>query len=159
MIYLIRHAEAGDRTSWNGTDFLRPLTDAGRFQASRLVELLGDAHFSRIASSPFIRCMQTVEPLSSHLQLLIEPVDALAEGANVSDTLALLSGCSQDGAVFCSHGDVIPNLLGYLAATTALDLGHDPRCAKGSIWALATDGLGNVTTATYSLVPKSRCVK
>ncbi len=150
MIYLVRHAKAGDRSAWTGDDRVRPLTDAGRRQALALVDILRDARFTRIASSPYVRCIETVVPLSGHHLVAIEPHEALIEGAAVADALKLVAECAPTGAVLCSHGDVIPNLLGHLAATTALELGVDPRCAKGSIWTLTTEPDGSVTSARYT---------
>ncbi len=150
MIYLVRHAKAGDRSAWTGDDRVRPLTDAGRRQALALVDTLRDARFTRIAASPYVRCLETVVPLAGHHLVAIEPHDALSEGATATDTLKLVAECAPTGAVLCSHGDVIPNLLGHLAATTGLDLGSEPRCAKGSVWTLTTAPDGSVTSATYT---------
>ena len=41
-IYLVRHAKAGDRASWPGDDFLRPLSRRGQIQAEALVEQFAD---------------------------------------------------------------------------------------------------------------------
>jgi 8-oxo-(d)GTP phosphatase len=56
-VYLNRHAKAGDRDSWADDDRLRPLSGRGHLQARALADLLGDATFDRILSSPFVRCM------------------------------------------------------------------------------------------------------
>lgn len=153
MIHVVRHAKAGDRSSWPGRDHDRPLTDAGRRQALAIADSLATARFTRIVSSPYVRCLETVVPLAGAHLVPIEPHPALTEGAPVEATLALLAECHRDGAVWCSHGDVIPDLLGHLAATTALDLGPDPRCAKGSIWELETDADGTVVRARYHAAP------
>ena len=51
IVYLVRHATAGHRASWEGDDDrLRPLDDRGRRQAEGLVELLGRRDFERIVS-------------------------------------------------------------------------------------------------------------
>ena len=62
-LYLVRHAKAGNRSKWVGPDELRPLTKSGREQADRLAGELADEPITRILSSPYVRCMQTVEPL------------------------------------------------------------------------------------------------
>ncbi len=146
MIYLVRHAKAGDRSRWIGDDWLRPLTGEGRRQARELVERFSAERFTRIVSSPSARCLETVVPLAGAHSIAIEPHDALAEGAALSDTLKLVDECTIGGAVICSHGDVIPNVLGHFQATAGLDLGPNPRCPKGSVWII--DGRGS-TTATY----------
>lgn len=105
-VVLLRHASAGDRTTWDGDDRLRPLDKRGRKQAEKLRERLLAAGVMRVLSSPYVRCVQTVEPLG----LEIELDERLAEGAPREETLALLAAL--DGAVACTHGDVIENVLG-----------------------------------------------
>jgi 8-oxo-dGTP diphosphatase len=105
-VILLRHASAGDRDEWHGDDRLRPLDTRGRKQAERLRDVLLAHNVKRVLSSPYVRCTQTVAPLG----LDIEPDDRLAEGARPEGTLELLAAL--DGAVACTHGDVIEALLG-----------------------------------------------
>ena len=63
-VLVVRHAKAGDRSSWPGADRDRPLSGKGRRQAEALVDTLSDWKPVRILSSPFARCVQTVEPLA-----------------------------------------------------------------------------------------------
>jgi 8-oxo-dGTP diphosphatase len=105
-VIVLRHASAGDRAEWQGDDRLRPLDKRGRKQAKRLRDVLLAHDVKRVVSSPYVRCTQTVEPLG----LDIEPDDRLAEGASPERTLELLD--TLDGAVACTHGDVIEALLG-----------------------------------------------
>ena len=146
-IYLLRHAKAGQRSAWTEPDWLRPLTGAGQLQARGLLATLHNAKFAHILSSPYVRCMETVVPLASEHGLPIEPTDALAEGASLEGALALLKEHGDRGAVLCAHGDVIPALLEYFAAN-GTELGPEPRCEKGSIWALTGD-LTGAPMATY----------
>jgi len=106
---LIRHASAGDRDDWDGDDELRPLDARGRHQAAELVELLRSLGVRRILSSPYVRCVETVEPLAHALGLGVEHDRRLAEGAGRS-ALELLR---QEGVVCCTHGDVIEDVLGH----------------------------------------------
>jgi broad specificity phosphatase PhoE len=105
---LLRHAAAGDRDRWDGDDFHRPLDAKGRKQAAELVELLRPFGVRRVVSSPYVRCVQTVEPLAAALGLQLEQDDRLAEGrgAAAADLLR------EDGVVCCSHGDIAEALLG-----------------------------------------------
>jgi phosphohistidine phosphatase SixA len=105
-VIVLRHASAGDRARWQGDDRLRPLDKRGRKQAERLRDVLLAQGVTRVLSSPYVRCTQTVAPLG----LDIETDDRLAEGASPEGTLELLAGL--DGAVACTHGDVIEALLG-----------------------------------------------
>ena len=146
-IYLVRHAKAGSRSDFHGADWLRPLTNPGQAQARDLLRIFRDAKFTRIVSSPYVRCMETVVPLASHHGIAIEPDEALAEGATLSMTTALIEACQVSGAVLCSHGDIIPMVLQHLQAI-GVDLGANPRCEKGSTWKLEGT-LTAITTALY----------
>jgi 8-oxo-dGTP diphosphatase len=105
---LIRHASAGDRDDWDGDDRLRPLDARGRRQAAALVELLGPLELRRVVSSPYVRCVETLEPLAATLGLSVEQDQRLAEGAGRAALELLL----EDGSVACTHGDVVEELLG-----------------------------------------------
>ena len=106
-VILLRHASAGDRAAWTGDDRLRPLDKRGRAQAIALRDILRGLRVERVVSSPYVRCTQTVAPL----ELEIVPDERLAEGAEVEQTLELLR--ELDGAVACTHGDVIEAVLGH----------------------------------------------
>ena len=106
---LLRHASAGDSSNWEGDDRLRPLDVRGRRQADELAALLPRFEVRRIVSSPYVRCVETVEPLAAALGLKVETDDRLAEGAGRS-ALELLR---EDGTLGCTHGDVVEELLGH----------------------------------------------
>ena len=137
-IYLIRHAKAGDRDTWLDDDWLRPLSGRGHRQARLLVDLLQDAKFDRVLSSPFVRCMETVVPIAALRGLPVEPVEALAEGARLDDALALVRKHASPGALMCTHGDVMPMLLDYYA-TSGIDIANEREWPKGCVWILDTD--------------------
>jgi phosphohistidine phosphatase SixA len=131
---LLRHASAGDRLEWDDDDRLRPLDERGRGQADALVQPLLGFGVRRIASSPYLRCTQSVEPLAQRLGVKIELADALAEGAAREATLELLAAADEP-TVFCTHGDVVENVLGKplkkgAAAVLALDEAGLRRVAK-----------------------------
>ena len=105
---LLRHASAGDRDRWPVADHLRPLDARGRLQAAALVELLLPLGVRRVVSSPYVRCIETVEPLAAALEVPVEPDDRLAEGAGQA-AAALLH---EAGVVCCTHGDIVEAVLG-----------------------------------------------
>ena len=109
MSVLLRHASAGDRDHWAGDDEHRPLDEKGRRQAEKIAEALAAEDVRRVVSSPYVRCVQTVEPLAAALGLEVELDDRLAEGGDGSARALLDEG----GVVACTHGDVIFELLGY----------------------------------------------
>lgn len=119
-VFLVRHAAAGHRTAWRGDDRVRPLDARGRVQAAGLVELLAGRPVERVLTSPYRRCVETVEPLADALGLPVEPREELAEGASPEEALSV----ALRGAVLCTHADVAAHLVGAR------------RCKKGSVWAL-----------------------
>src|SRR5690349_10584054 len=147
-LYLVRHAKAGDRNAWVDDDRLRPLSGRGQRQAHQLVDLLADAKFDRILSSPYVRCMQTVVPIAGARGLPVEPVDALAEPGNLHDGLVLLRKHATGGALMCMHGDLMPMLLEHFDAA-GVDIVDDLRWPKGCTWILDTDNTGEVVRARY----------
>ncbi|HEV7640069.1 MAG TPA: phosphoglycerate mutase family protein [Gaiellaceae bacterium] len=121
---LLRHASAGDRDKWAGDDRLRLLDEHGRQQALMLRDLLRHQPITRIVSSPYIRCVATVEPLAGALSIEIELDTRLAEGTPAELAQALLE--QLDGGLACTHGDVIEAMLGYplrKGAAAVVDVG------------------------------------
>jgi 8-oxo-(d)GTP phosphatase len=60
ITFLVRHADAGDKRSWDGPDEERPLSLAGFRQAEGLVMRMEDYPVDQILCSPTVRCLQTV---------------------------------------------------------------------------------------------------
>jgi broad specificity phosphatase PhoE len=146
--YLIRHARAGRRSAWQGPDEQRPLSGKGRRQARSIARALRDEPITRIVSSPFVRCVQTVEPLAAALGLAVEEDASLAEGSGIVQ-IERLTRAIGDGAgiALSSHGDVILGLLGALdAAGVPLEPGVLAR--KGSTWLLEVDD-GRIVRGRY----------
>ena len=81
--YVVRHAKAGSRSHWTGDDSKRPLSKKGQKQAEDLVSLLAEFKIAAIFSSPYLRCMQTIEPLARELGLRVAAAPELAEGQGV----------------------------------------------------------------------------
>ena len=81
-LFLVRHAHAGDRERWEGDDRVRPLSKKGWQQAQGLVQELRKETVSALVSSPYVRCVQTLEPLAQARGLSIEEDQRLAEGSD-----------------------------------------------------------------------------
>ena len=110
-LLVVRHARAGHRTDWEGDDRLRPLDEKGLRQAEGLPDLLARFEIARVASGSYLRCVQTVAPLSGTLGLPIEERRGLDEGSTTDESLAVLREFGDD-AVLCTQGDVLENLFG-----------------------------------------------
>ena len=132
-IFLIRHAHAGKRSEWATDDRLRPLSDRGVKQSEGLTTVVGDITVGRIISSPYVRCMQTVQPLGTKFDVAIETSDVFAEGADDEIAYRLLLELNDDDGAACSHGDVIPHLLRRLVAD-GMDTDGPLIDQKGSTW-------------------------
>jgi len=143
-LFVVRHAKAGQRAGWDGDDLSRPLSSSGRKQAGALAERLAPERPSGLYVSPFVRCVQTLEPLGSLLGIDVLPDERLAEGASVEAALELL-GEVGDRSVLCTHGDVIPELVSALARR-GMRIKGPPDWRKASVWVLDRDDDHDVTT-------------
>jgi phosphohistidine phosphatase SixA len=135
-IHLIRHAKAKNRARWSEDDELRPLTKRGRREALALAERLAGEPLGRLVSSPFARCVQTLEPLALTADLPIETTELLAEGAAGSSAAALLlSLADEQPLACCTHGDVMHEIV-RAVAERGLDLAGPAEAPVASTWVL-----------------------
>jgi 8-oxo-dGTP diphosphatase len=146
-IFLVRHAHAGKRSEWSGDDTRRPLSPRGETQAKGIAELLEGRDMGRVVSSPYLRCAQTVEPLTG-ADLTLELDERLAEGASVDEALALVLELDAVRGVACSHGDIIPAVLEELVAR-GMTIDGPMLHQKGSVWTIETTD-GRPVRATYT---------
>jgi broad specificity phosphatase PhoE len=79
--------------------------------------------------------VQTLTPLAESTGLEVELCDELAEGQS-SAAVKLVRSLAGSDVALCTHGDVIAEILVTLADEDRVDLGPNPRQAKGSLWAL-----------------------
>ena len=150
-VYLVRHAKAGVRELWEGPDEERPLTRRGRRQADRLVERFEGLEIERIVSSPFSRCLQTVEPLARARGLEVETADELAEGADPERPIEFIRRLEPAPTVLCGHGGEIDAVVRTFEDEGAKVEGSRG-LAKGSVWVLERED-GSVVSARYLPAP------
>jgi broad specificity phosphatase PhoE len=137
VVHVVRHAKARNRAEWTEPDELRPLTKRGHRQAEALAERLCEEQPARLVSSPYPRCIETLDTLARALDLPIETTELLAEGGDGGRALDLVLslGRSEPAVVCCTHGDVLFELLRQVAAAgVTLDGPLDAPVA--STWAL-----------------------
>ena len=154
-LVLVRHAKAGSRSAWAQDDDLRPLTAAGERQAEALAARLAAEPITRVLSSRFVRCVQTVGPLAGCLGLEVAHHPALAEEADLGDTEALLGELAATEAVLCTHGNVLGALMKRLRRR-GVELhggGGGGGGGKGSAWRLQPGPDGGWASATYEPPP------
>jgi phosphohistidine phosphatase SixA len=120
-LLLNRHALAGHSREWQGDDRVRPLDERGRRQAEALVDALAEFELDRIVSSPYVRCVQTVEPLAEARGFELE-LDEQLGADRLEEVPEVLERLKGQNAVVCTHGD-----LPWLG---------DRKFKKGSTWVL-----------------------
>jgi 8-oxo-dGTP diphosphatase len=113
VVHLIRHAHAGSRSAWRGDDRARPLSTKGQAQARAIADALAHAGITDVWSSPYLRCVQTAEPLAARLDTPVVEDPRLAEGEDAGAVLDAVLARADAGrtVAVCSHGDVIPALV------------------------------------------------
>jgi 2,3-bisphosphoglycerate-dependent phosphoglycerate mutase len=72
-IYIVRHCSA------QGQQAKAKLTEEGLNQAEKLVDFFNEIKINRIISSPYLRAIQSIKPLSKQQEIDIEIEDRLAE--------------------------------------------------------------------------------
>jgi broad specificity phosphatase PhoE len=163
-IELVRHAEARSRDEWVGKpDRDRPLSDLGQAQSKAIAATLGATRIVALYSSPFLRCVQTLEPLGGSLGLPVSHDDALGEDRSLDRSalgaraIVFVDRVVRQHAgrrlVACSHGDVIPALMAVLAGRDGFELA-DVELDKGAWLSLRFDG-HRCVAVTHVPVPET----
>jgi phosphohistidine phosphatase SixA len=150
--YVVRHAKAGNRGHWSGDDRLRPLSNKGHKQAEELVAIYKPLTISDIYSSPYLRCVQTVEPLARARRLQIKTSPSLEEGHGLEGLIEFLGDRSLDRLVLSTHGDIVWELVEDLVTREVIRAGEGG-FAKGSTWVLEVDDHGVPERARHQPPP------
>ena len=148
---MVRHAKSGSRSQWSGDDRLRPLTKKGQKQAEALVDVFEPFPISAVYSSPYLRCVQTVQPLAKALKLPLKQTPSLGEGKGLSGAMQLMGDTKLKRAVLCTHGDIMWELVEELVkrkVARAGEGGYD----KGATWVVEVDD-GSFVKARYIPAP------
>jgi 8-oxo-dGTP diphosphatase len=149
--YFVRHAKAGSRAHWEDDDRARPLSKSGVKQAEALVSAMGPNAISAVWSSPYLRCVQTVEPLARARRLAVQETRHLAEGARLKGAYRFIEDPELDDAVLCTHGDVIQELVDDLIRRRIVKASQ-MELDKGSIWVVEVED-GSPVSARYIPAP------
>jgi 8-oxo-dGTP diphosphatase len=138
VVYVVRHAKAGNRQAWPDDDTERPLSREGRKQSAALAERLATKRVTELWSSPYVRCVQTLEPLAACLDTEVRVDDRLAEEQSHEGMLELLAQTA-DRSVLCSHGDVIPSTI-HALVRRGMEVQGPVDWRKGTVWVLQRTG-------------------
>ena len=126
---LLRHARAGRKIRDRAKDFRRGLDRKGEQVALSLPELITSYLLPElVVSSPFRRCVQTVEPLADGLGVHVVEDDRFTPGRSRTAVRKAFSDVAAD-SVICTHGEVIAQLFD-----------KPVRCAKGGFWMVERRG-------------------
>lgn len=151
-LLLLRHVHAGERGASPGDDRRRPISPKGLRQAVGLVATYAAHDVTAVLSSPYTRCLQSVEPIAADRGLPVEEVDELAEGAPLDRVERLLRRSTPpDGGavVLCTHGDVLGDVVHQLEARGVALPDGEVRLQKGGTWVLE----GPLDDPTVSYLP------
>ncbi|GAC1470575.1 MAG: hypothetical protein PVSMB3_00850 [Candidatus Dormibacteraceae bacterium] len=149
--YVVRHAKAGSRSHWSGDDRLRPLSNKGQNQAEALVEILEPFPISAVFSSPFLRCIQTVQPLAKARKLPIKQKPELGEGRGLAGAMTILGDKKLKRSVLSTHGDIMFELVEELVKRKIVKAGEGG-FDKGAMWVVEVKD-GSLVGARYVAAP------
>lgn len=144
-LLVVRHGKAVDKRSWHGDDAERPLTTRGVAQAAALSRVLGAWAPKRIVSSPAVRCVATVEPLSIALGVPVKTDAGISQKAwenGDAEVRRVVGKRVRVGktAILCSHNPVLPAIIREIGLATGTPLGG------------YVDDAASLETGAYSVV-------
>ena len=149
--YIVRHAKAGSRSHWTGDDRKRPISPKGEKQAARLIDQFNKIAVTAIFSSPYLRCVQTVEPLARARNLSVQQSPDLQEGRGLTGLYVFFNDPDLDDVVLCTHGDLVWELVEDLTNRRVLPAFRE-QFEKGSTWIVKVED-GAPVSARYIPAP------
>jgi len=148
LVLLVRHGHAGTKRHWRGDDRQRPLNEDGVDEAQALAQLLAPYSPTRIVSSPYLRCIQTVSPLGEKLAIPVEESPCLLPEAGASAKALALKIASIGPVVLCTHGEVIHLMQTTLGKAGPANFSAEAPREKASVWVLDRSN-GRFSSAEY----------
>jgi phosphohistidine phosphatase len=124
-LHLLRHADAGDPTAWDGEDAARPLSEKGVRQAERLGRHLAVARFEPdlILSSPKVRAVQTAEIVAAALDREVVIDERLGGPFGLATVAAMLEDRGAPRRpVLVGHDPEFSDVLGELVGASTITL-------------------------------------
>lgn len=122
-VIIVRHGKAESRKSWKGTDANRPITPRGAAAAFALNRELACYNPTRLATSPWMRCQETLQVLSWQTDRPMVHIDELTEDAFAKDPEASWRRFEQEihqsliertATAVCMHRPVIGGMFEHL---------------------------------------------
>jgi 8-oxo-dGTP diphosphatase len=122
-IIALRHGKAVPPSSWDGPDSTRPLLHRGVEQADSVAAGIAAFAPSKLISSTATRCLATIAPTSELAGIPVELThdisqDAHEYGRAQVEKVVAKRIAKRRTAVLCSHGPVLPEIIGEVARLT-----------------------------------------
>jgi phosphohistidine phosphatase SixA len=133
-LFLLRHAHAGDRDQWSGSDDERPLSSKGREQAARMADYVSalPSRPDAVISSPKVRAFDTAVPVAERLGVPVRVDERLGSFLSPTVVDAILADAGDPRRpVLVGHDPDFSELLGELTGLAA------PGMRKGALAEIA----------------------
>ncbi len=142
-LVITRHAKAKPRSQWTKPEGERPLAPSGFRQAKALRDLIACWEPQRVVTSPWVRCVQTMQPYIKATSPRVKMVDSFTERAaksNPQKTAAKFGKLltASRVTVYCGHRPVMPIVLDVLRSAALNDAAgalpsEDPYLRPGAV--------------------------
>jgi len=152
-LYFLRHGVAPDPQTWEGDDFVRPLTADGRKRMKREAKALAklDLTLDLILTSPLVRAQQTAAIVAQRLNLqhrLVED-ERLGPGFGAERLGAILREHSDAGALMLvGHEPSMSATIGEIVGGARIEL------KKGGLACVEVDSAASSCTLAWLVSPK-----
>jgi len=120
-LVILRHGKAMPHDQWDGPDATRPLLHRGLEQSASIAGGVSAYGPRSLVSSTAARCLSTIEPTATALELPVKSSKSLSQDAYSGDAARVAKAVAKrlarrESSVLCSHGPVIPQIVTAIAA-------------------------------------------
>jgi 8-oxo-dGTP diphosphatase len=119
-LVVLRHGKAMPHEQWDGPDHTRPLLHRGLEQSRSVAGGVAAFGPQSLVSSPAARCVATIAPVAELLGLEVKQSNGISQDAYAGDGARVRRRvekrlAKRQTTVLCSHGPVIPQIIGAAA--------------------------------------------
>jgi 8-oxo-dGTP diphosphatase len=122
-LIVLRHGKAMPHEQWDGPDHTRPLLHLGLEQSRSVAGGIAAFGPATLVTSTAARCVSTIAPSAELTGLEVKQSRSISQDAYASDAVRVRRQVEKrlarrTTAVLCSHGPVIPQIIGAVAEYT-----------------------------------------
>jgi 8-oxo-dGTP pyrophosphatase MutT (NUDIX family)/phosphohistidine phosphatase SixA len=122
-VTVLRHAKTVPGETWDGPDATRPLLRRGADQARSVAQGLAAYRPKRIYTSTAARCVATIAPVARITAVRVKQTETLSQdlhelGQADVQHFTQKRLARQESVILCTHGPVLPDLVGEIAHLT-----------------------------------------